>query len=598
MTTLERPANPLLFLFGQTWRFAGEYRRTIVKFWALFIGSELMELYLLPVIWAQIMTVLQRSGRVTPENLPILLSLLSLTLGSTILIWALHGPGRVLECQTAFTVRANYRKHLLSGITALPMAWHVEHHSGDTIDKIEKGTTALYNFSEDSYEVIYAIISLLGSYIILSYFSPPAALTVIAMVFVTGSIIMNIDRVLVPQYGELNKTENGIAQSVLDTISNISTVIILRVERLVLAAISEKIDAPFALFSDNRRRNEFKWFLTSLCCSVMMVTVLGVYFWQHLNASEGIIIGEVYLLIKYLDNIRNLFFRFAWLYGDIVRRTSAVMNAEELAKDFADPIITDHVLPPDWQELQISNLNFSYFERDTAQHLADIAVTLKRGQRIAFIGESGSGKTTLLKILRDLYQPHSLTLTADGVEIPSGFAGIEQAVSLIPQNPEIFANSILENITHGAEHDMATIFRCTNIACFTDVVEQLPRSFDSTTKEKGVNLSGGQQQRLALARGFFASLDKDIILLDEPTNNLDVPTEKQIYQNIFREFEGKTIVSSIHRLHLLPLFDLIYLFEDGRIIASGSHEELLAQSGYFRELWREFQFVALSASPQ
>jgi len=112
--------------------------------------------------------------------------------------------------------------------------------------------------------------------------------------------------------------------------------------------------------------------------------------------------------------------------------------------------------------------------------------------------------------------------------------------------------------------------------------------FDSSIKEKGVNLSGGQQQRLALARGLLACHDKDIVLLDEPTSSLDTGTEMKVYGNIFREFYDKTIVSSIHRLHLLPLFNRIYFFSNGQIIASGSLSELLNQCLEFQELWRQY----------
>jgi len=126
------------------------------------------------------------------------------------------------------------------------------------------------------------------------------------------------------------------------------------------------------------------------------------------------------------------------------------------------------------------------------------------------------------------------------------------------------------------------------MACFTDVVEDLPKKFDSSIKEKGVNLSGGQQQRLSLARGLLACHDKDIVLLDEPTSSLDTVTEMKVYRNIFREFRDKTIISSIHRLHLLPLFHKIYVFSEGRIIASGNLEELLTHCPEFQELWRQY----------
>ena len=131
------------------------------------------------------------------------------------------------------------------------MEWHVEHHSGDTIDKIEKGTNALFQFSEDSFEVIYAFVQLGISYGMLVYFSHSAAYIVLAMIIVTVWITMRFDKVIIGQYQELNRSENRISESVFDAVSNITTVIILRVERLVFEAIVRKIENPYGLFYRN-----------------------------------------------------------------------------------------------------------------------------------------------------------------------------------------------------------------------------------------------------------------------------------------------------------------------------------------------------------
>ena len=111
---------------------------------------------------------------------------------------------------------------------------------------------------------------------------------------------------------------------------------------------------------------------------------------------------------------------------------------------------------------------------------------------------------------------------------------------------------------------------------------------NSTIVERGVNLSGGEKQRLSLARGLMASLDKEIILLDEPTSSVDSKNELTIYQNIFKEFANKTIISSIHRLHLLSMFDYIYFFQDGQIIAHGTLEQLLQDSKDFQIIWDKY----------
>jgi len=168
--------------------------------------------------------------------------------------------------------------------------------------------------------------------------------------------------------------------------------------------------------------------------------------------------------------------------------------------------------------------------------------------------------------------------------LENGFKSISSEIALIPQDPEIFSTTIKENITLGVGHNLNYIKRFTDMAKFTEIVGRLPKGFSSSIVERGVNLSGGEKQRLALARGLMACEDKEIILLDEPTSSVDFKNEFLIYQNIFEKFKKKTVVSSIHRLHLLPLFDRICIFKNGKIIESGSFEELMKKSESFKKM--------------
>jgi len=583
--------NPLLVLFAKTWQYSKGNRISVVLFWTMFIIAELVELIFQPLVLAKMMNVVQKGG-ITSDSIGTLFLLLGLLFAIEIVFWAFHGPARVLERLNAFRARANYRGFLLRGIITLPMEWHAEHHSGNTIDKIEKGTSALYQFAEDSFEVIYAIVRLLGSYAVLIYFSRPAAYIVLAMMCVTVWITMRFDGVLIGQYRELNRHENDIQESVFDSISNIATVIILRVERLIFQSIMHKVAKPYELYRDNTRLNELKWFLTSVCCKATIVIVLAVYFYQNMGTSEGVLIGTLYLLIQYLNKVGDLFFRFTSMYGTIVQQRAKVANAEILSRDFREENLSDHVLPADWNLVEVQDLSFSY-DGPLADrfHLDGVSLELRRGMRYAVIGESGGGKTTFLNVLRDIYHPHSLTLTVDGRQVAQGFAGISRAIGYAPQNPELFADTIWKNITMGAEYDENMVRKYTDMAMFTQVVEALPNKFNSSINEKGVNLSGGQRQRLALARALAACDDdeKAILLFDEPTSSLDSQTEMKVCENIFRGFPGRTLIFSLHRLHLLGRFDWIYLFDEGRITAAGNFDQLLSTCEIFKKMWAQYQ---------
>ena len=585
--------NPLWYLFSKSWEYSVGNRKNVVWYWIMFIIAESVDTIFSPLIWAKMIEVITIQG-INARSMKTLYLLLGLILLQTIISWSFHGPARCIERNNAFKVRANYWRHLLKGVVTLPLEWHVEHHTGDTIDKVNKGTGALFEFSEVSFIPIRSAIQLIGSYIVLAYFSHSAAYMVLGMLLVSAWITMRFDKILVNQYEELNANENQISESVIDTISNISTIIVLRVEKLVFDAIMHKVERPYELFRHNQRLNELKWFMTGMCCDIMTVLVVMIYFWQHFGSTPGTLVASFYILISYLERISQLFFRFTEMYGTIVRHKSRIMNSEELSKDFRTENFTNHILPKNWQKLSVSNLSFSYHNGDNVElHLNNVSFSVNHGEQVAFVGETGSGKTTFLKIMRDLYHPRELILSVDGEVIPQGFEGISRAISLAQQDPEILASSILTNITMGAEHDLDFVLKFTDMACFTDVALSLPKKFNSSIKEKGINLSGGQQQRLALSRGLLACHDKDIVLLDEPTSSLDTITEITVYQNIFREFKGKTIISTIHQLHLLPLFDRICVFDKGEIVASGTLSELLSSCPKFVSLWEAMQKAAV-----
>ena len=585
--------NPIIFLSRKLWEFSAGNRPKVVLYIVLFIFANVIGT-VEPFIIAKILDVIQFGG-VTHENISSLLFLASLFVLLQIAFWIFWGPARVTEITNAFLARAKYKLFLLEGTLALPAAWHTDHHSGDTIDKIEKGANGLYRFGTDTFQVLQGVMKLASAFIILSFFSLSSGIIVFTMVVLTIILVLKFDQRLIRQYDDINKIDNAIAAKVFDVISNVTTVIILRIERLVIKAIAKKIYQPSKLFVRNNVINESKWAAVSISGSVMVALVLGSYFYSSLLSGTAVAIGTVYVLWSYVMRVTDVFFNFAYQYGDIVQQKTAVMNAERLAQDFQKvKTVAGIRLGAPWKVLDIRNLSFSYHADDGADlHLDDVSMRIARGERIALIGESGSGKTTFLKLLRGLYPSKSAEILLDGKHLRNGIEMLSAQIALIPQDPEIFATTIRENVTMGVEYPMTVVKKFSDMARFTNVAERLPNQWESSIVEKGVNLSGGEKQRLALARGLLACADKSIVLLDEPTSSVDMKNELHIYESVFKAFKDKTIISSVHRLHLLREFDSIYFFERGRVIASGSLNELLKTSAKFQELWKKYQETQL-----
>lgn len=585
--------HPVRFLFANLWKYSAGNRHMVVAYWLMFIVSVSVIVVIRPLFRAKLIGIIQKSG-VNDQSWPELQMILLLLLVLQVVFWIFHGPARVIETVNAFKVRTNYRRRMLKGVMTLPLGWHTEHHSGDTIDKIEKGASSLHDFSKWSFQIIYSSIQFFGSYIAMSVcFGFQIGMIATAMFAIAAWIIANFDTVLLPRYERLSKSENQVSEIVFDRISNITTVIILRVERVVFDTIMKVVEEPEEFFKNTACLEELKWFLTEICCRIMQIGALALYLYR----CKGVFavlhdVAPLFLLWQYLDSIGDTFFNFAAMYGEILKQKARVKGSEDMAKDFREESFANHVLPADWKEISIEELSFSYQSGRDSLTLDNVSAFIRRGEHIACVGKSGGGKSTFFKLLHGLHPPSSLKLSVDGKPIPEGFNGCRNAISLMPQDPEIFATTMMKNITLDVDYDKRSVRKFAKMACFTEVAYSLPKGFDTAINEKGVDLSGGQKQRLALARGLIASRDKQILLFDEPTSSIDQSTELEIYKNIFREFADKTIISSIHRLHLLPYFDRIFVFDKGRLVACGTLDELLATCPEFVSLWESGKITA------
>lgn len=582
--------SPVPFLFSKMWKFSAGNRKNVVLYMIMFLLSNTLRV-IEPLILALLINTIQLEG-VTSDSIVKLLGILSLFLLSNLVFWIFHGPARQLEIRNAFLMSINYRKYLVDGVLSLPSNWHTNNHSGDTIDKVARANSGLYNFSTDTFAILNAIIGLISSYIALIYLNIHASYIMFIGVFIVFYVVLKIDKKLDGQYRELNKLENGIAAKVYDSISNVSTIIILRIEKLISKDILKKLNEPYRLFKTNILINEWKWFFVSFMTTILMVFILGTFIYSNYLSGEMIMIGSLSALFMYVTRVNQIFFEFTWRYGMIVRQHSNLRNVEPIEKEFKEKKFVHSVnLKSSWNKLNVSNLNFVYEENESRgkKDLDNVSFTISKGERVAIIGESGSGKTTFMKVFRDLYSPNSVNVDVDGKNVKYGFEELAQSIMLIPQEPEIFATTIKNNITVGIRHKLDYIKKFTDLASFTKVAEKLPNKWNSSVVEKGVNLSGGEKQRLALARALMAADDKEILLMDESTSSVDPVNEVKIYKNVFKSFKDKTIIASVHKLNLIHLFDRIYVFSNGKVVACGSFDELMVSSKKFKSLWDKYE---------
>jgi ATP-binding cassette subfamily B protein len=579
--------NPYLSLLAIAWRYARQQRKRYLLIYGMFVMANIV-LAMNPLLYGWFIQSFQKDPDAALDNVWLYAGgYFSLML----LEWAFHGPARVMERKLAFDLSRNFLDEMYHQALHLPIKWHQDHHSGATINRIRKAYEALRDFFQNGFMFLHAFAKFVFSFIAILWFSPVFGAIGVLIGMINIWVIFKFDKPFIKALDETNEKEHIVSSTLFDSLSNIITVITLRLEKRMKISLMGKVGEVFAPFQRSVVINEWKWFVASLFIAIIYIVVTAGYVYQNFIPGQVFLVGGLVTLLSYVNQFTSVFQDIAWQYTEIIRYNTEVQTARLIGSTYEQqhrPEASED-LPDAWQEIHISNLNFSHGEiydsQKGAHSLHGLDVRIRRGQRIAFIGESGSGKSTLLALLRGLYQPEK----GANVSIDGSIADIEMLadhVTLFPQDPEIFENTIDYNITLGLPFEHDDILQVCETAHFADVVQKLPNGLESNIQEKGVNLSGGQKQRLALARGILAARSSDIVLLDEPTSSVDPKTEALIYDNMFAEFSGKAVISTLHRLHLLTKFDYIYILRDGYVVDEGTFSDLRRNSAVFQDLWR------------
>ena len=581
-------SNPYISLMKTAWRYAKQEKKQYILVYSLFIlASGSFALY--PLLYGWFINALQKGDA---QHLRYALMYVGLYFLMKLVEWGLHGPARILERKLAFNLSRNYLQELYHQTLHLPVKWQQDNHSGATINRIRKAYEALKDFFQNGFIYFYALAKFVSSFVAMIVFSPLFGGIGIVLGAITVWIIFKFDKPFIQSVDDTNEKEHVVSSTLFDSLSNIITVITLRLEKRMEKSLLEKVKDVYAPFMRSVKINEWKWFAADMLVVLIYCVNIAGYVYQNTMPGQVFMLGGLVTLIGFVNQFTSVFHDVAWQYTQIVQYNTNVQTARSISEAYQQNHLPDGAsnLPEDWKKISIRDLNFTHKEKysseERAQSLHDIQLSIEKGKRIALIGESGSGKSTLMALLRGLYEPESgIKVTVDN-KIASDINSLQDSVTLFPQEPEIFENTIEHNISLGLPFEEKDIMAVCETAHFTEVVRQLPNGLQSNIQEKGVNLSGGQKQRLALARGILAAKSCDIVLLDEPTSSVDPKTEIQIYEKLFAECKDKAIVSSLHRLYLLCYFDYVYVLRSGRMVDKGTFEELKANSSIFKELWR------------
>jgi ATP-binding cassette subfamily B protein len=357
----------------------------------------------------------------------------------------------------------------------------------------------------------------------------------------------------------------------------------------------ERVEAAFATA---RRRIRQRALLVA-CVIVLVFGAVGVILWigGHDVVAGRLSPGQLSAFVFYAVIVASAVGTISEVIGDLQRAAGATERLFELLA--IEPEIRAPANPvampvPARGTVAFDAVTFRYPSRPDHPALDDFSLDVRAGERLALVGPSGAGKTTVFALLLRFYDPQSGAIRVDGVELRTADPReLRSRLAAVPQEPVIFAASVLENVRYGRPEATDEEVRAACTAAFaTEFIERLPDGYGSHLGERGVRLSGGQRQRLAIARAILA--DRPILLLDEATSSLDAESERMVQLALERLMAGRTSLTIAHRLATVRHADRIAVMDRGRIVAIGRHDELVRENPLYARL-AALQFAAMEA---
>lgn len=303
--------------------------------------------------------------------------------------------------------------------------------------------------------------------------------------------------------------------------------------------------------------------------------------------SRGeISVGNLVTFVTYLDMLVWPLQAIGWLFNIGQRGDVSYTRIEKLLAEENDVVEKENTIPAHNGRLEYNINSFSYVGEET---LSDIKFAIDKGQTLGIVGVTGSGKTTLLKLLLREYDVEDGSIYLNNHNIKEyKLSDLRSLIGYVPQDQALFAMSIKENIRFAdSKYTDKQVEDITKVCGLYDDIVNMTDGFDTIIGERGVSLSGGQKQRMAMSRALI--MNPEILILDDSLSAVDAKTEHLILENLKEERSGKTTIITAHRLSAIVHADLIIVMDNGKIIERGTHDQLIAQDGWYKETYNTQQ---------
>ena len=485
-------------------------------------------------------------------------------------------------------VSADLRKAVFENIVRLHPGYFETNRSGEIMSRLTTDTTLLQTIIGSSFSMaLRSSLTLIGALVMmfitnlgLSLYIAVGVPLVLLPILVFGRRVRRLS----------NQSQNSIASVgsyAGEVIQHIRVVQSYTREQFESEAFASEVERAFAIA---RRRIRQRALLICAAILLMFVGMSAMMWTGGQDVISGRMTGgELGAFVFYAIMVGSGVATVSEVWGELQRAAGAaerlveLIDTRSLIEDPGELSLLGHNPQP---ALALDRVSFRYPTRPEVAALGDFSLTIEAGRSLALVGPSGAGKSTVFELLQRFYDPQSGQVTLDGQDIRElGLAQLRDHIALVPQQPALFTGDVSYNIGYGRPNaSPEDIEAAARAAHAHEFITQLPEGYASHLGEQGVRLSGGQRQRIALARAILN--DPRILLLDEATSALDTESEYHVQQALEELMHGRTTVIIAHRLSTILHADCIAVMDGGRLVATGTHEELLQSCELYQRLAR------------
>ena len=488
-----------------------------------------------------------------------------------------------LQVEMGQRVVYDLRARLLAHLQALPLRHHITARTADSVYRLDADAYCVNDLIiGGAFPLAMAGLNLMVMFAILLRVDLTLALLSLAVAPFLFISLRYYSRRMTDRAELVKERESSLVERAFEILSSIAAVKSFTRERHELDRFVRTGEETM----EARLRLTWQESLFSVCVTV--ITLAGtalVLTVGGLHVLDGTLtVGSLLVVIAYLAAVYNPLSAIAHTTGSLQHAFVSVRRVREILALAPEPYDEPGALDASGiaGEITFDHVGFAY--DDTRTVLQDVSFTAKPGEMVALVGLTGAGKTTIASLIPRFFEPTSGEVLIDGVEASRySLRSLRERIALVPQEAVLFTGTIGENIRYGrpeaTDEEMAEVARAAHVAPF---VERLPHGYDTPVAEAGASLSGGERQRLGLARALLKRAP--ILILDEPTSALDSISEEAVFDALRTLREGRTTIVIAHRLSTIRDASRILVLHEGRLIAQGTHDELMASSDLYRRM--------------